>query len=319
MLRESALNASQTRPVRFRPSAGTLAVVGVVICAAIWGTTWFAITFQLGSVDPTASIVWRFGLAALILFVICAVTRRSIRLNRMQHLAAAGQGMFAFAVSYTFVYHAEGLITSGVVAVAFASMAFLNLIMFRVLEKQTAAPAVWTGAALGALGVAVLSGGELLGARLGPDAAMGVTFALAAACASTIANYFAWRGQKAGSEVLPATAWAMAYGAGLVILYGLATGVRWSIEATPGYVGSLLYLSVFGSVIAFLIYFTVARSRGYTLASYIGALTPPIALMISTVFEGARFGLTAWLGVVLVIGGQMLIARAPKPPVETEA
>ena len=319
MPRESALTVSQTPPARFRPSAGALAVIGVTICAAIWGTTWFAITFQLGSVDPTASIVWRFGLAAIILFVICAVTRRPVRLSRLQHLAAAGQGMFAFALSYTFVYHAEGLITSGVVAVAFASMAFLNLILFRILEKQTAAPAVWTGAALGALGVAVLSGGELLGARLGPDAGLGVALAFGGACASTIANYFAWRGQKAGSEVLPATAWAMAYGAGLVALYGLATGVNWSVEATPGYIGSLLYLSVFGSVIAFLIYFTVARSRGYTLASYIGALTPPIALMISTLFEGARFGLTAWLGVALVIGGQVLIARAPKPPVEIEA
>jgi len=312
------MTTSEARPVRLRPSAGVFAVIGVIVCALIWGTTWFAITFQLGMVDPTVSIVWRFGLAAIILFGICAVTRRSIRLSRAQHFAAAGQGMFAFALSYTFVYHAEGLITSGVVAVAFASMALLNLVMFRVVEKQTAAPAVWTGAALGALGVAVLSGGELIGARLGPDALIGVGFAMAGACVSTIANYFAWRGQKAGSEVLPATAWAMTYGTGLVILYGLATGVRWSIEATPGYIGSLLYLSVFGSVIAFLIYFTVARSRGYTLASYIGALTPPIALLISTVFEGARFGLTAWLGLALVIGGQILIARAPKPAVETE-
>lgn len=310
--------ATPSRPL-FGLPAGALALIGVGVCALIWGTTWYAITFQLGAVDPTASIAWRFGLASLILFVICLVMRRPIRLNRAQHFAAAGQGVFAFALSYTFVYHAEGLITSGIVAVAFASMALMNLIMFRLLEKQTAAPAVWSGAALGAVGVAVLSGGELMGARLGPDAVLGVSLALAGALVSTIANYFAWKGQKAGSQVLPATAWAMGYGTALVVLYGVAIGVTWSIEATPAYLGSLLYLSVLGSVVAFLVYFSVARSRGYTLASYIGALTPPIALLISAVFEGADFGWTALVGVALVVGGQVLIARAPKPAVETEA
>lgn len=212
------------RPTLFRPSAGALAVLGVGVCALIWGTTWFAITFQLGRVDPIASIVWRFGLASLILFGVCLATGRSIRLTRVQHLAAAGQGMFAFALSYAFVYTAEGLITSGVVAVAFASMALMNLILFRVVQKQTAHRAVWTGAGLGALGVAVLSGGELLGARLGPQAGIGVALAVAAAAVSTLANWFAWRGQQAGSQVIPATAWAMGYGAALVAVFGLVTG-----------------------------------------------------------------------------------------------
>ena len=302
------------RPFWIRPSAGTLAVLGVAVCALIWGTTWFAITFQLGTVDPTASIVWRFGLASLILFAICLVTRRPIRLTRAQHLAAAGQGTFAFALSYTFVYKAEGLITSGVVAVAFASMALMNLILFRLVEKQTAARTVWIGAGLGAVGVAVLSGGELFGARLGPNAGLGIALAIAAAAVSTIANWFAWRGQQAGSQVIPATAWAMGYGAGLVVLFGLATGVRWSIALTPGYLGSLLYLSVLGSVVAFVIYFTVARSRGYTMASYIGALTPPIALTVSVLFEGARFGWTALVGIGLVIAGQVMLTRTPKQP-----
>lgn len=297
-----------------RPSTATLAVLGVAVCALIWGTTWFAITFQLGTVDPTASIVWRFGLASLILFSVCFVTRRPIRLTRAQHLAAAGQGAFAFALSYTFVYKAEGLITSGVVAVAFASMALMNLILFRLVEKQSAARTVWIGAGLGALGVAVLSGGELFGARLGPAAGLGITLAISAAAVSTIANWFAWRGQQAGSQVIPATAWAMAYGAGLVVLFGLATGVKWSIALTPGYLGSLLYLSVLGSVVAFVIYFTVARSRGYTMASYIGALTPPIALTVSVLFEGARFGWTAFAGIGLVIAGQVMLTRTPKKP-----
>ncbi len=290
----------------------TLAIASVAVCAVIWGTTWYAITFQLGVVDPIASIVWRFGLASAILFVLAKATGQSVRLTWFQHLAAAAQGLLAFAASYAFVYSAEGMITSAIVAVAFASMALMNLIMFRVVERQRAIPAVWIGAGLGTLGVVVMSGGELLGADLGPRMATGVAFSLIAAVASTGGNYFAWKGQQAGSNVLPGTAWAMAYGTAGLILFGLATGVHWSVALTPTYIGSLLYLSVFGSVVAFALYLNLGRSHGYTLASYIGALTPVIATVVSVVFEGARFQWTALAGLILVIAGQVLVIRSPK-------
>lgn len=288
------------------------AIAGVGLCALIWGTTWYAITLQLGTVAPLASIVWRFGLAAVLLFAGCLITGRSLKLTLNQHLAAAGQGVFAFSISYSFTYAAEGRIASAVVAVIFAALAFLNLILFRVAARQKAALASWGGAALGVVGVAVLSGSEVLGAGLDDASLAGVGFALLAVVASAFGNYFAWRGQQAGSAVIPSTAWAMAWGTILLALYGLATGVEWSIEPSLTYLGSLLYLSVFGSVIAFVVYFTIARTRGYALASYISALTPPIAMLVSVLFEDARFGWTALAGLALVLAGQVLLIRAPK-------
>lgn len=295
-----------------RPSPALLALMGVGACALIWGTTWYAITLQLGRVDTVASIVWRFGLAAIVLFIGCALTGRSLKLNLAQHLAAAGQGAFVFAISYAFVYAAEERVASAIVAVIFAALAFVNLVLFRLVERQRAASTAWMGAGLGGVGVAVLSGGELLGAGLGPKAVVGVIFAALAVCASAVGNWFAWRGQNAGTEVIPATAWAMGYGTLMLVIFGLATGVEWSIAPTFGYVGSLIYLAVFGSVIAFVIYFSIARSRGYALASYISALTPPIAMLVSVVFEGAHFGWPALVGLSLVLAGQGLLIKAPK-------
>jgi drug/metabolite transporter (DMT)-like permease len=104
----------------------------------------------------------------------------------------------------------------------------------------------------------------------------------------------------------------MAYGTGLLALYGFATGAEWRIEPTPAYVLSLLYLSILGSVVAFALYFTIARHRGYALASYISALTPPIAMVVSVLFEDAKFGPSAFGGLALVLAGQVLLIRAPK-------
>ncbi len=300
-------------PPTFRtPSAGSLAVAGVLVCAVIWGTTWYAITWQLGTVDPAASLTWRFGLAAIILLVGCAVTGRSLRLNRAQHLAAVGQGAFVFAISYSFTYAAEENVTSAIVAVVFATLAFLNLVLFRVVVGQKAARAAWIGAALGIVGVAVLSGGEAMAEGLDRRALTGIGLALLAVASSAVGNYFSWRGQQEGSAILPQTGWAMAYGTGMLALYGLATGARFTIDPSPGYLISLLYLAVFGSVVAFVTYFAVAKARGYAMASYISALTPPIAMLVSMLFEGARFGWPAAVGLALVLGGQVLLIRAPR-------
>lgn len=301
-------------PVARPPLSRTtlLGIGGVLTCAVIWGTTWYAITLQLGTVAPLASIVWRFGLASALLFLGCLIARQNLRLTRAQHLAALAQGFFAFSISYSFTYASEGHVASAIVAVTFASLTFINLVLFRLAAGQKAAAVSWGGAILGVVGVAVLSGGEVLKAGFDGQAALGVGLALIATTASAFGNFFAWKGQNHGSMAIPSTAWAMAYGTGLLALFGLATGVEFSIDPTFTYVGSLLYLSVFGSVIAFGLYFTIARMIGYAMASYISALTPLIAMLVSVMFEGARFGWPALLALLLILSGQALLIRAPK-------
>ena len=308
------MTSRKSAPVARPPLSRTtlLGIGGVLVCAAIWGTTWYAITLQLGTVETIASIVWRFGLASALLFAGCVIARLPLRLTRAQHLAALGQGVFAFSISYSFTYASEGLVASAIVAVTFASLTFINLVLFRVLVGQKAAAASWGGAVLGLVGVAVLSGGEVLGAGFDQRAALGVGLALIATTASAFGNFFAWKGQQHGSQAIPATAWAMAYGTGLLVIYGLATGVEFTIDPNLTYVGSLLYLSVFGSVIAFGLYFTIARMIGYALASYVSALTPPVAMLVSVLFEGAHFGWSALVGLLLVLSGQALMIRAPR-------
>jgi drug/metabolite transporter (DMT)-like permease len=90
------------------------------------------------------------------------------------------------------------------------------------------------------------------------------------------------------------------------------TGASFTIDPSPGYLISLVYLAVMGSVVAFVTYFAVARAQGYALASYISALTPPIAMLVSVLLEDARFGWSAAVGLALVLGGQALLTRAPK-------
>jgi drug/metabolite transporter (DMT)-like permease len=78
------------------------------------------------------------------------------------------------------------------------------------------------------------------------------------------------------------------------------------------YVLSLLHLAINGSVVAFLLYFGLARRRGYVTASYISALTPPVAMTVSSFFEARHWGPAALLGVAFVLSGQLLLLRTRK-------
>ncbi len=283
--------------------------VAIVLCTLAWGTTWYAITLQLGVVDPVVSVAYRFTLASTLLFIWCVIRGEPVRLTRAQHLAALGVGFFAIAVDYPLTYWAEERVASAVVAVIFAALAFFNLITFRLAFRQRAPRAAWGAACLGIAGVALLSWSEIVGAQMNTRALIGLTMALGAVICAAGANVFAHRGEEAGASVASLMAWAMGYGAALLVLFVFASGRTWAFEANPRYVLSLFYLAVVGSVVAFVLYFGLARRRGYTTASYILALTPLIAMAMSTFFEGKRWRLSGLLGVALVLLGQWLLLR----------
>jgi drug/metabolite transporter (DMT)-like permease len=284
------------------------------VCTLAWGTTWYAITLQFGVVDPVVSVVYRFALASALLFAWCAMRRETIALTREQHVAALGVGVFAIAIDYPLTYWAEERVASAVVAVIFAALAFCNLIAFRVAYGQRAPRIAWLAAGFGIVGVALLSWSEVAGAQLNARALAGLAMAFGAVACAAVSNLYAHRGECAGAPLAASMAWAMGYGAILIAAFVLATARPWTFEPSARYVLSLLYLAVVGSFVAFLLYFGIARRRGYTTASYILALTPLIAMAMSTAFEGKTWSLVGLGGVALVLGGQWLLLRRGKAP-----
>lgn len=294
------------------PRAQWFDIAAIAVCTLAWGTTWYAITLQFGVVDPVVSIVYRFALAAALLFAWCALRGERIWLTRAQHLAAFGVGFSTFTINYTLVYWAEERVTSAVVAVLFAAMAFLNLIGFRIAFGQRSPPLAWAAASLGIAGVALMSWEEIAAANFGARAMTGIAMTIAGVAAAVVGNIYARRGELAGAGIAASTGWAMAYGAAALALIALATGKTWTFDPSWRYVLSLLHLAVSGSVVAFLLYYWLARRRGYGAASYISALVPPVAMLVSSLFEAKVWGALALGGVALVLTGQVLLLRTKR-------
>ena len=280
------------------------------IATLIWGSTWLAITFQLGSVAAEASVVYRFALAALMLAAWCLATGRSLRFPAAQHAWFASQGALLFGLNYLCVYWAEQHIASGLVAVLFSLIVFLNLVGVRVFFATPVNRRTVLGAALGVTGVTLLFWRELAGMQT--DALRGILFGLAATVFASGGNLLAVRNQRRGIPVLPGVAWGMTYGTLTIAVVAALNDIVWTFDPRPGYVLSLLYLAAFGSVIAFAAYLTLLGKIGAARAGYVGVAVPVVALLLSTVFEHYEWTLPALAGAALCIAGNVLVLM-PQP------
>jgi drug/metabolite transporter (DMT)-like permease len=130
---------------------------------------------------------------------------------------------------------------------------------------------------------------------------------------ASLATIAAARYHRLGANGWAPLAWAMGYGAAGAALVALALGRPWAWAWTPAFLGSLAWLTLAGSIVAFGAYFAFVRRMGPAKAGYIGVVTPIIALVISSLLEGfAWTGLTV-AGVALAVLGNV-IAMWPDAP-----
>jgi len=122
----------------------------------IWGSSWFAIRFQLGVVDEALSLVYRFALASVLLVLWCAARGVRMRFSLAEHAAMGAQGCCLFSINYLLFYWTTGLITSGLVAIIFSTVIVMNIINGAIWLKKPVQPIVLFGALIGLSGITLV-------------------------------------------------------------------------------------------------------------------------------------------------------------------
>jgi len=288
-----------------------------VIASLIWGSTFFAITLQLGDVPPAVSVVYRFALASATLFFICLIRGHKLQLPWCTQKWMMLQGAATFGLSYICTYQAEEVVVSGLVAVLFALMVFWTPLLGRVFHGTPISPRTWGAGAVATAGVALLFwhsiGQAWRDLQTGGSGhfLLGVVLALAATIASSAGSIVVSKVREQSTNVMLTTAWSMLWGTLLVVFYVLLTGQRFVAPPTLSYTLGLLYLALFGSVIAFLAYFTLIARIGPQKAVYIGVITPVLSVLLSIKLEAYRPGPVEFFGMILCLASVAWALRAP--------
>lgn len=285
--------------------------------ALIWGSTFWAITLELGEVPPAISVVYRFGLAAAALFVACALRRDKLLLPWRTQRWMMLQGFLTFGVSYVCTYNAEQFVVSALVAVLFALMVFWTPICARVMLGTPLSARTWT-AGLAAMGGVTMLFWHSIGSALHDLSKGGAGGFLLGAVLAVIASISASAGsvvvakvREQSSNLILTLAWSMLWGALFVAVFALATSQPFVLPSRPSYYAGLVYLALFGSVIAFFAYFTLINRIGSHKAVYTTVVSPVISVLLSIRFEHFRPGAIELLGIVVCLGSVAWALRTP--------
>ena len=136
---------------------------------------------------------------------------------------------------------------------------------------------------------------------------IGVCLSLTGALLASFGNIIAQTMQHRALPVMSSTAWGMFYGALLNTGLAFLQGKPFDFDPSPAYIASLLYLAVFGSVVAFGCYLTLLGRIGADRAGYSMVMIPIVALILSAMFEGLVLESHILIGVTLALAGNVAI------------
>ena len=279
------------------------------ITVLVWGSTWLAIEYQLGVVEPEVSIFYRYVIASCTLFLWCKYRKLSIVFNLKSHFWFALLGLFLFCLNYILTYRAQVYITSALAAIVFSSMLWINIGLARLIFGVRSTGRVIVGALLGIAGIVVIFAPEVEAITLTDTVFYGMVLALAGAFSASSGNMVSQGAQKRALPVVQSNAWGMLYGAVITGSVALLGGHEFNFDATFTYIASLAYLAIFGSVIAFGAYLTLLGRIGAHKAGYATVMFPVVALLLSAAFEGLRLDASILGGTTLVLLGNLLVLK----------
>lgn len=279
----------------------------------IWGSTWFVIRDQLSVVPSSWSVTYRFTVAAIGMFALALVMRQPLRIDREFMGWTALLGLIQFSLNFNLVYLAEHYITSGLVAVIFALLIIPNALLGKWWLGRTIGMPFIIGSAIASAGVGLLMLREYRVAPVGGlDVLIGLSLSVGAVCFASISNVLQVTPRITRYPTVTILAWSMLWGSIINALIAFVFFGPPVIDPRPAYLGGVLYLGIVGTVLTFPFYFRLIRDIGPGKAAYSGVLTPVIAMLISTAFEGYVWSLLAFSGAALAMVGLVVAMQMRK-------
>ncbi|MGE0547211.1 MAG: DMT family transporter [Kofleriaceae bacterium] len=283
-------------------------VAAYVACALIWGTTWFAIRVSIGPGGfPTfVSLALRFAIAVVILVPIAVRVRPWPTGRAWGYLVLAG---VLDAVAYTLVYLGEERVPGAVGAVLYGTQPLILAVLLTAFRIETITSRHMIGSAVSLAGVAVLFHDRLeISSRQAVGVAMIVGSVVAATGYSMLVKQHGKNVHGVASTAVFLTVTAIALGIAAIVV---GEPMPWPPPRNPSI--ATLYLAVFGTVVAFYLYFWMLQRATLVLASTLVFVFPLIAMITDALFEAERLGAGGYLGAAIVLGGLAVSLHRPRP------
>lgn len=304
-----------TQPHAGAPSTLRVNVLMGVLCL-VWGSTWLVVRKGLDDLPPFGSAAVRFWIAWFTVFLLAPLLARREGGVRPTWRLSVTMGALNFGASYAIVYWSETILPSGLVSVLWAVFPMMVAVGGHLaLPGEQLVRRQWWGFAVGFLGVVSLFATDL--GVLGPEAVPAALVLLCSPVVTTLGTLAVKRAGPGVSSVL-LNRDGMLVGACVLTLLGLAFERDATFDWTPEAIGSVLYLSLAGTVLTFTLYFWLMRFAPAYKLSLVAYVTPPTALGLGAWLADEPVTLYTGLGAFGILLGVALVMTGKRRPAVAE-
>jgi drug/metabolite transporter (DMT)-like permease len=278
--------------------------VTFVACAVIWGSTFLAIRFGNEATAPVWAATIRLAIASALLFGIAAAFRMPLPRGQAFR-GAALWGLFNLGVNLSLLYIGETTVPSGISAVLFATVPLTTALLAAGFRVEPLVTRKLIAAVIAIGGVAIIFAGEL-----GMSVPfVGLLTVFCAASAAALANVLLKKAPK--QQVIPLNAIGTAVGAAFCLAVSLALGESHAIPVTAAAWIPILYLTLAGSLGAFVLFTWLVTHWSVSNASLLGVTVPVIAVILGGLVKGEQPAALTYLGAAVVLSAILIALRAP--------
>ena len=272
-----------------------------------WSPTWYLIKFQLGYVDPLVSVFYRFLIAAIIIFIYLVIKNKNLKFSINHHFWFLFFGTCLYSINYVFFYLSNTYLISAFPAIVFSTVVIMNILGEKFYFKKKPSLKTLIGATIGMIGIIIIFNDEIFNFSLSEGTHVGLFLALIGTFCASTGNMVHQRNLNNNFPAIQTIAYAMLYGSLVTLFVTQIRGAELLFENSVSYISSLLYLSIFGSIFAFVSYLKLLEKVGPGRAGYVGVVMPVLALMISTIFEKLEWQIDLIIGLPILIIGAILV------------
>ena len=285
-----------------------------IITLICWSPTWYVIKFQLGYVDPLVSVFYRFFIAAIIIFIYLIYKKKNLKFSLNHHIWFLLFGVCLYSINYVFFYLSNTYLISAFPAIVFSTIIIMNILGDSFYFKKKPSLKTLIGSTIGMIGIAIIFNDEIFSFSLSNGRHVGLFLALLGTFLASTGNMVHQRNLNNNLASMPSIAYSMLYGSLVTLLITQIKGTELLFDYSFSYIASLAYLTIIGSIFAFIFYLKLLEKVGAGRAGYVGALMPVLALLISTVFENLEWQTDLIVGLpILLIGAVLVINQKIKP------
>lgn len=276
-------------------------ILGFVVICLIWGSSWAAVKIGIESIPPLLSLGIRFTLASSILGLIVFVNHLTVPTEKKFWMLVLIMCLTSFTVPFVLIYWAQLKVGSGLASILFATYPFwVAIVSHFILPNEKITPVRIIGITIGFLGVIFIFNDGF------SDISIRMFYGMAAIIVGSIIQAFGLVFlRRLGEEAHPVTLNFCSMSLSALPLFAASfifedySNIFFNAQS----IESILYLSIFCTVITFVIYFWLVKHIEAVILSLSAFMTPVIAVIIGVIVMGEKITNDVYIGSALVLIG----------------